>query len=450
MAQEEHHHAQKYSSNSSSCGGIGGKRGGSGCCNNGCVGGGGSRSQRKMKQKKVPQRGLGVAQLEKIRLEEQHKKGVVLQEAAAANVLSPNQIISPTNSSSSCLAVQCSTTFRPCISTSCSSVPLPPPSPSDLPSPNSVCRLPTTQLVPNVDVLNSNSVQLLKPWNVGGGEVGCWSGVPVPGHGTWPKVWNGEYSLDGENQRLDYRGFTYRSNMNLPFESSNPIPFLPLPSVLQRSQQFQQPSSSSMVNISSGMSSSPMLNFPMEPPSNQKFCGSNYTPLWPDEEKMIGMKRPYPFSMETPPAPAFHFKYHPCYDAPISRIDEPASCSNREGPSRCAMSEPTHTELRIREKGSLNGDFLKLAPPAAASPHSMSQHKHSLANSGLQCLSEFGSQPSQGSSEDTIQGQGSSKSMRPPFFSFFPSTKKQLTQAITPANNCNGEARENVDLSLKL
>lgn len=155
---------------------------------------------------------------------------------------------------------------------------------------------------------------------------------------------------------------------------------------------------------------------------------------------MIGMKRPYPFSMETPPAPTFHFKYPPCYVAPMSRLDEPASCSNRcnannepgfsvirstlffyiisfiwtrrrftctmcwryfwihlrEGPLRpSTLSKPIRAEVRIRENGSLNGDFLTLAPPVADSPHLVSQHKHSLANSGPQSLSEFGSQPSQ-------------------------------------------------------
>ena len=36
------------------------------------------RSSKKQKPKKIPQRGLGVAQLEKIRLEEQHKKDAVV------------------------------------------------------------------------------------------------------------------------------------------------------------------------------------------------------------------------------------------------------------------------------------------------------------------------------------------------------------------------------------
>lgn len=45
--------------------------------------------------------------------------------------------------------------------------------------------------------------------------------------------------------------------------------------------------------------------------------------------QMIGMKRSYPFSIETPPAPAFHFKCHSTYVAPPSRLDEAATCSNR-------------------------------------------------------------------------------------------------------------------------
>lgn len=246
MAQEDH--AQKYSNSSSgggpsgSGGGGGGAGGGGSGCNNNGGGGCSGRSQKKMKQKKVPQRGLGVAQLEKIRLEEQQKKGVVLQ---SSNLLSPNhQIISPSNSSS-CLAVHCPT-FRPSI-TSSSSAPLQPPSPSDLPSPNSLFRpIPS---IPPVDILNPNSVPLPKTLNVGGGEMG-WSAVPVPGHGSaWHKVWNGEFSLDRENHRADHHhGFAFRPNMSLPFESCPPTPFLPFPSALQRSQQFQQQSSSSMVS----------------------------------------------------------------------------------------------------------------------------------------------------------------------------------------------------------
>ncbi|KAK6785422.1 hypothetical protein RDI58_018877 [Solanum bulbocastanum] len=82
--------------------------------------------------------------------------------------------------------------------------------------------------------------------------------------------------------------------------------------------QFQQPvCSSSMVNISSGISPSSVRNCQMEPPSSQSYHGYNYLPLWPDEVKRVGIKRPYPFPPEFPPVPTFHCKFPPRYDAPM-------------------------------------------------------------------------------------------------------------------------------------
>lgn len=454
MAQEE-----KCSNSGSGSGG-----GGGGCC---------SRSSKKMKQKKVPQRGLGVAQLEKIRLEEQHKKDAALQ---AANVLTPNSIISPSNSSS-CLAVQCPT-FRSTISSS-TAVPLLPPSPTDhLPSLNSMFR--PAPSIPNVEILPPKAVPLSKPLNVSSGGEKDWSAAvptpaPAPGHGTWSRVWNGDYNLEGENQRLDHHGFRYRPNVNIAYESTTP--FVPLPNLMQRSPQIQPPSPSSVVNISTGISSSPVMNFQMEPPSNQNIPAyNNYTPLWPEEEKMIGMKRPYPFSIETPPAPAFHFKYPPTYVVPTSRLDEAASCSNRscvstdrgfavirECPARPnTVSEPAKFGHGDREQGGgLHGDFLTLAPPtiSSSSPQLSSKHKQSLANSGFHSceLSEYLPRPScQGSTDDAVQGQGSSKPIhQPSFFTFFPSPKQQRQighSSTTLATNSNNstDAGENIDLSLKL
>lgn len=43
---------------------------------------------------------------------------------------------------------------------------------------------------------------------------------------------------------------------------------------------------------------------------------------------MVGMKRPYPFSPEYPPVPAFHCKFPPGYVSLASRSPESASCSN--------------------------------------------------------------------------------------------------------------------------
>lgn len=231
MAQEEH--AQKNSNSSSS----------------GCGEGGGS--SKKMKQKKVPQRGLGVAQLEKIRLEEQQKKDAALQQVVTSNVLTPNPIISPTNSSSG-LAVQCPS-FRPTsISSSTSVPPLLPQSASDhLPSFNSMFKPPQPPTpppsIPNVD---PKPVPSSKPLNVSGGEIGWSTPVPpAPVPASWSKLWNGEYNLEWENQRLDHYGFRYLPNVNMANESTTP--FVPLPNFMQRSSQIQSPSPSSMVSLSS-------------------------------------------------------------------------------------------------------------------------------------------------------------------------------------------------------
>ncbi|KAL2496457.1 uncharacterized protein Fot_40214 [Forsythia ovata] len=295
MGREEHIHMCSYSS---SGGGSSGGGGGAGGGEGGGGGGGCSSSGRskKVKQKKVPQRGLGVAQLEKIRLEEQQKKDAALQ---AANLLAKS-IVSPRE-----------TNFRSNLSPSSNSIPLSPPSPNDLPSPNSSYNLP--QSIPNIEFLHPNSLQFSKPLNVGGGEIGL-AAISGAGHGSWPRLWNGEYNLEGR----DLHGFTIRPRMNFPYDS-NPGA-LPLPSAPQRVHHFQQPASSSMVNASSGISSSSVLNFQMEPPSNQSYLGNNYRPFWPEEEKMVGIKRSYPFSMETPPAPSFQGKFHPTHLITISGI----------------------------------------------------------------------------------------------------------------------------------
>ncbi|CAI9780618.1 unnamed protein product [Fraxinus pennsylvanica] len=160
--------------------------GGDGCGNlvdgggGGVDDGGGSRS-KKTKQKKVPQKGLGVAQFEKIRLEEQQKKGAAVQ---AANILANNAIGSH-NDSTACLAIPCPS-FRPNLCPS-NSVPLPPLSPTDLPSLNFLHR----PVQSSKSVLHPNSVQLSKPSNIGGNEIGL-PATSGPGQGNWPRLWNGK------------------------------------------------------------------------------------------------------------------------------------------------------------------------------------------------------------------------------------------------------------------
>lgn len=210
MAQQEQN--QKYSNSS-----IGG-----------CTGGGVARSSKKLKQKKVPQRGLGVAQLEKIRLEEQQKRDAIFQV--------PSGIISPSNSSS-CLASQCSN-FRPHVSSYLTST-----SPIDHPSTNKINRLPP--MIPNrIDTVQKNSVLN----NGGECEMG-WQDTTSAGRGSWSKLWNDEYNLEGNvNFKLDHKGSNeLRSSVNLFSETKNPV--WPLPGVMPRSHPSQEAFSSSMVSL---------------------------------------------------------------------------------------------------------------------------------------------------------------------------------------------------------
>ncbi|KAI3466068.1 hypothetical protein Pfo_022731 [Paulownia fortunei] len=217
------------------------------------------------------------------------------------------------------------------------------------------------------------------------------------------------------------------------------------------------------VNSSSGISSSSVLSSQMEPPSNQSFRGNNYTPLWTEEDKMVGMKRSYPFSLDSPPAPSLHCNFHPSYAASISKSDELASCTNRctahmEHRNKCIkeglsnsnpLPERNPNEV-TSDNGRLNGDFLTLAPPAVASPPLDSKHKNPLDYSGHQGheLSEYECMPSQEYAKSQIHQPGPSGSVEQSF-TFFP-IKLRTNQTTTHVSNGNGEKGETIDLNLKL
>ncbi|CAA2981623.1 Hypothetical predicted protein [Olea europaea subsp. europaea] len=194
MSREEHMLRCSFSTGRGDCGDL--WDGGGGVGGGLDDGGGGSRS-KKIKQKKVPQRGLGVAQLEKIRLEEQQKKETALK---AANVLANNAIGSHSDSTA-CLTIPCPS-FKPNLCPSSNSISLSPSSPNDLPSLNFLYR--PLQWSKNVKVVHQNSVQLSIPLNIGGNEIGL-PAISCPGQGNRPRLWNGEQHLEGERQMLDHR-----------------------------------------------------------------------------------------------------------------------------------------------------------------------------------------------------------------------------------------------------
>ncbi|KAF5460935.1 hypothetical protein F2P56_020769 [Juglans regia] len=406
-----------------------------------CIGVGGSidiggvaRSSKNPKQKKAPQRGLGVAQLEKIRLEEQQKKDAILSSPPS---------VSPTKSSFISLPIPNYHHSNP----SSSSIPFHSPSPAHLSSLDSMIRPP--QPVQNIDVRNSSTV------SSGGFEAG-WSGISVPGYGCVPKLWNtNEYDPEKESSGLD-PGLAFRSNLNLPYESDNHF-WLP-PSLMQRTQQYQHPSHS-MVNVSSGTSSSSVLSFQMEPPSNQSYYG-NYTTSWSEEEKMVGMKRPYPFFLDDSPGPPFNYKLHTLIGSDKSASSENGGQFNfkarklilREGPSSSISYSKMESNTSIKGNEVLKGKSLSLSPPRTTPTCRSSKLKPLSACLALQdtLFPDFESLPYQGTVEDPIiQQLPSQLDQQQPFYCFLPPAKVQIGQATTTMNNCNGVG-ESIDLNLKL
>lgn len=211
MAQEENVFGCSYSGGGG--GGSGGGRGGGGGSGSGS---GGSCRSKKIKPKKVPQRGLGVAQLEKIISEEQQKK----ESLEAANILAKNAIASPTDATSFLAAQK----FRPNLSPFHNSVPPPSPSPSNVSPPNALFR--HAQSAPNIEILQETCA-VLKHSNAGGGEMGS-RAISSPRHDSFPRLWGGESNLSLEKQRLDHHGFAFDPHGSLP----------------QRSLHFQPPPSS--------------------------------------------------------------------------------------------------------------------------------------------------------------------------------------------------------------
>ncbi|MCD7448885.1 hypothetical protein HAX54_046979 [Datura stramonium] len=351
-----------------------------------------TKSSNKMNEKKkVPQRGLGVAQLERIRLEGQHKKDSIFQ-----TVQCPNFI--PTSSRIDFTSKDC--VFRP-----------------------------------------NQSAPFLE---------------------NCPKLWSGKYS-QGVDQKVDQHGIVFGHNLNLPSEPHSLI--IPL---LQRSQQYQQTSSSSpmvshelnsVVNISSGISSSSVQNFQMEPPSNQSYYGCNCLPLCPEETKMTGVKRPYPFSQKYPPVPKFRCKIPQCCVASVSRSHESASSSDecsvnveegnalkREIISKSKALSESEPSISVGETKALNGDFLRLAPPAAALPHLEAVNRRSAPQS----LQLFDYVPSRVAAAEPTLSSGLSISVQQPILRFSPSAKVQIGREGTRGSDSHTEAGGNVDLELKL
>ncbi|KAG6600394.1 hypothetical protein SDJN02_05095, partial [Cucurbita argyrosperma subsp. argyrosperma] len=385
-------------------------------------------SNRKSKQRRAPQRGLGVAQLEKIRLEEQQKKN-------ATAIFSPSSSLSPAKISSK-LSVS-APNLHPIKQSSCS-LPLASLSPS-----NFVFKSPLPSI--NIDDTSMNSSTALIQLNNGGFET---TDMPVLGQGEVPKTWNPlEFNLQKDNCISDFN-FGFRSNFVLTNEANIDWPS---PGLVQK-EQLHQLSSSAGVDVSS---SSSLLNFLTEPPSNQSYCG-NYTAVWPE---MFGMKRPYALSMDIPASPTFNCR--PPMAAPM-RSDESASCSNvgfysypfiGEGPS-CSSSSSEPNSRKKLKGNTFRGDLLTLATPTTTWICQSSKLKH-LSAHAVDSNHEFAdliSLPRRGSVEiPTCPHPKPSWSNRlQPYYRFFPPEMAQSGQASPKTSGRFNIEDESVDLNLKL
>ncbi|KAL3638512.1 hypothetical protein CASFOL_017883 [Castilleja foliolosa] len=343
------------------------------------AGGGDDDKSKNGKPKKAPQRGLGVAQLERIRLEEQRNR-------EAANALTNNAIASAHDP------------------TQCPNI-----------SPNPISD-----------------------------EMGLLRGVS-----SWPRLWSGEYNnnnnynynVDGEGgdkHRVEFDhhhnvGFAFGPQVNINFQYDPNCPALPVyGGGPQRSFQ-----SSSVVNVSSGISASSFPSSQTEPPSIQRSS-------WPEDNNnktVVGMKRAYPFNLDI--LSNFHASGSR-FEEFRTRNNEPRNEYIREG----YLSIPPGPEQNPVEDSRLIGDFLMLGPPVAACTPLSSKNKHPMEYCGRKCL-DLSDNRSLSSQENLRNSQAHREGSTEQTFSFFP-IKPRTDQAIAHVRNGNAEKVEKLDLNLKL
>ncbi|XP_020201946.1 protein SPEAR2 [Cajanus cajan] len=336
------------------------------------------RPSKGPKPKKVPQRGLGVAQLEKLRLEE--------EKTNAANAISS----SPTNSPYD-FHLQIPNLLR-----------------SNQPSsPNS---------------LPSSTVSLV---NTSGG---------------------GPHDLEFEKNNFGLDSGLALAKV-LPCDSN---PIRPFPNWVQRSQQqYQQHHPpSSMVSVSSETSSTTLPHSSTEPPSNQNYSLSYVSKR--QEEKMKGVKRPNPFSLDIPPVSYSDFKL--LTSAAPLKASETISCGSgrefnldfgnstlREVLSPSASNSKLILKKSKKENNNFGGDFLRLAPPTPC------------LNSKLKSPSTSLAFLPQGNMVDQVPSPSGYNQQQQQWYNFLPPAAKvvQIGQESDRFQDCNAVG-ETIDLNLKL
>ncbi|XP_008784012.2 uncharacterized protein LOC103703061 [Phoenix dactylifera] len=370
--------------------------------------------KKKNKQNKIPQRGLGVAQLEKLRIEEQQKNVASSSSSASQGMsLFPSQqpilpFLTAPNDPNPML--------RPVV------------------NPDPLLGHPETISTP-ASYFNNTLPQVLENSIAGSGN---------SGNGFLPMLWNTAEPSPLNAGALP-RDFGFRTPPDAEWRSSG----------LLRRRQQQQVSPISVVNKALPPSSSG-ASLQMEPPSNQSYTSNyNLSSFWPEEERVVGMKRRWPFHLDGMPGhtsfpcknPSFSSSHLKPNESMHDFIKSETKTTDFRGEtsssSICDIECKRFVDLDNSNKengGAMDGGFLSLGLSPASCIPKLKQATLIQPPSVLD-YPEFSFVPSQGSMSDAIS------SSQPPFYSFLPMGPNSCEKTL---NEPRREALDGVDLNLKL
>ncbi|XP_057947957.1 uncharacterized protein LOC131143708 [Malania oleifera] len=427
--------------------------------------GGGGGSSKNQKRSKIPQRGPGVAELEKI-LKEQHKR----EEANKASEVFHSQ-----SRSVPLLGrhyhPQPSPIHHPPPPASAGTPPLPMTA-IDLPSSH-----PIAQLIPSIP----NPHDLFNPTHIprgtlygdgssdslgGGGSSGASGGagsgggggvgvsvigglgstMDCAGQGCLPKTRSFcQSNFSGEFPKLD-------SRLKSSAQFSDQYDAYRYSRFLQQKNHYQFPPH--MVNVWP----SARLDLQTEPPSNQNNCDSIC--LLPEEENpqpsaqlMVGVKRPWPYAVtDSTRAPPLHRSRVPHFSPDMQRPEQSSSCGSHRAfdfeseQTKTISRNAKRRDLRelksqkcIADHAAFDGNILSLRPPINPTSSPDSSKSDIL--------------PFQISSQDTYQSLGTSGSFQQkPFYNFIPPREHtdggETTLSLNNRRGKPGEDGINLDLKL--
>ncbi|KAG2687766.1 hypothetical protein I3760_09G066100 [Carya illinoinensis] len=423
-------------------------------------------SYNQLKGPKIPRRGPGVAELEKILREQEKKECATTAENANLDGHFSRFVSSlpdPYHHSQSLI----------------NSLPRPPPPPITTtmhPATPTICSSPSRHvcLVPNLAQFSPPPPDPPLMTSVHGNDssnaiIGRGGGVFVVGGATvalpekalFAITWaaSSKSSVDG------VEGSNSDSGIPLPTHIANEsIPMSPSPKLLQR-RHGQDPSVTVNRNFPGSATPSSSDVSPAKPynhiehPSNQR-SSYNYTSLSPQQVQVHVMTRPKPFSEDKAAGPQLHFQVPRVIDPRISTPDQSSSWyshsasnvgpSNKlvfrgargDGPSDINSKKLSTTYNNLPDNNLYRFGCLANHPPAPMA--------HSLHEREFSKLDKLATQESEDS--DQRSGMGGSDSEKS-FHDFFQPKEQMGWKEFTLSSNDekgNEEGDDDIDLNLKL